>query len=400
MEPVLTRLLTESIEDIKPADHIVEGSSHHWLVKTVDAAKSTFKGFTCSHSKGKVTLKEVVWKSKKFFRIEYPKDSTESKEVSLKRAQTEFELDQKSEWDESDKFITEMKLGKPYTITEQCVMKYNREPVSSTPITPHVIVKAGDHLLVKMEGGNYHSILVEVVVDANTVVCSPNPNGEEVHGYFMVAETEAYRVNYTEHLPPDTILVRAESDEGQRILQSCRHDSSLFVSWAITGKQTSVKAEELIKKQELKLVRPTWYKRITPQTCDKIQLGDHLFVDRLTYRWHFMVTEICDEPNVFKAVYYSNGSMKETVETINPSKLKVYKVMYAEEFAPEVAIKRARSRVGEIKVDLWARVEFVRWAKTGSNEGVEVDFMTNSSCLLYTSPSPRDATLSRMPSSA
>ena len=28
------------------------------------------------------------------------------------------------------------------------------------------------------------------------------------------------------------------------------------------------------------------------------------------------------------------------------------------------------------------------------------DFMNNNSCLLYTSPSPRDATLSRMPSSA
>ena len=82
---------------------------------------------------------------------------------------------------------------------------------------------------------------------------------------------------------------------------------------------------------------------------------------------------------MFKAVYYSNGSIKETVETINPSKVKVYKLMYAEEFTPEVAIKRARSRVGEIKVDLWARMDFVRWAKTGSNEGVEVDFKTNLS---------------------
>ena len=52
-------------------------------------------------------------------------------------------------------------------------------------------------------------------------------------------------------------------------------------------------------------------------------------------------------------------------------KLKVYKVLYTEEFAPEVAIKRARSRVGEIKVDLWARMEFVRWAKTGSNEALQ-----------------------------
>ena len=38
---------------------------------------------------------------------------------------------------------------------------------------------------------------------------------------------------------------------------------------------------------------------------------------------------------------------------------------------------------------------------TAINATVNIDFNTdNTSCLLYTSPSPRDATLSRMPSSA
>ena len=34
------------------------------------------------------------------------------------------------------------------------------------------------------------------------------------------------------------------------------------------------------------------------------------------------------------------------------------------------------------------------------SEEESIDFDDNSYCLLYTSPSPRDATLSRMPSSA
>ena len=371
------RSMTETIEDIKPADHIMEGSNHHWLVESVDVAKSTFKGFICTHSKGKVSVKEVAWKSKKFFRIEYPSDGSAEASALLKRAQ--IEMDKKSEWDDTDEFITKMKLGKSYTINEQCLINSTCEAISCTPIGPYVLANAGDHLLVKMEGGEYHSILVEVVIDADTVVCTPHPNGEEVHGYFNITEAEAYRVNYAEHLPPNIALIRAESNEGQRMLQSCRHDPSLIISWAVTGKQLSIKAEELIKKQELKMVRPTCYKRISPEVIGEIQPGDHLFVDRPTHRWHLMVTEICDELNTFKAAYYSNGSVKETTETIDPAKLNVYKVLYTEEFAPEVAIKRARSRVGEIKVDLWARMEFVRWAKTGSNEGIEIDFMTNLS---------------------
>ena len=39
-------------------------------------------------------------------------------------------------------------------------------------------------------------------------------------------------------------------------------------------------------------------------------------------------------------------------------------------------------------------------AGLGSDFSIAVDLMKASTCLLYTSPSPRDATLSRMPSSA
>ena len=368
------RSLTESVSDLKPGDHVMEGSSHHWLVESVNSAKSTFKGFTCSHKR--IALKDVSWKSKKFYRIDYPEGSADSAEV-LKRAHVE--MDEKCEWEETDAFVTKMKLGKSHVLNEHCLVDSNCGPVSCTPVNTHITINAGDHLLIKMEGGEYRSILVEVIVDADTVVCTPHPSSDEVHGYFLISESETYRVNYTQRLPLEDVLIRAECNVGQRLLQRCRHDPSLFISWAITGKQFSVNPEELIKKQELKMVRPASYKRVSPDTVAEIQPGDHLFIDRPTHRWHLMITEVCDEPNVFKAAYYSNGSVKETVETIDPAKVKVYKVVYVEELLPDVAIKRARSKVGQIKVDLWARMDFVRWAKTGSNEGVEVDFMTNLS---------------------
>ena len=39
-------------------------------------------------------------------------------------------------------------------------------------------------------------------------------------------------------------------------------------------------------------------------------------------------------------------------------------------------------------------------AKSKKDFGFDVQYHKNKTCLLYTSPSPRDATLSRMPSSA
>ena len=55
-----------------------------------------------------------------------------------------------------------------------------------------------------------------------------------------------------------------------------------------------------------------------------------------------------------------------------------------------------------VPTSIVAQVTFNQIALTGeSAPGVDgSDFFDFSGCLLYTSPSPRDATLSRMPSSA
>ena len=364
----------DSIESVTPADHIMDGSNHHWLVETVNVAKSTFNGLTCGSGKT-ITMKEVFWREK-FFRVEYPLCNTDSSKV-LQQARSE--QDRGTKWDGSDRFITKMKWGESFAINEASLIHSDCGPVSCTKVTPYVVLDQGDHLVVR-NNGRYCSVLIEAIIDGNTIVCMPDVYGFEAHGDLIVSENEAYRVNYSQRLPPDEILARAESTEGQHMLQSCLHDSSLFVSWAVTGRQSSVKAEELVKKQQLKMVRPICYKRITSETCKEICRGDHLFVHYTArYRWHFMVTEVCAEPNVYKTVYFLRGTVKETVEIVDPSRLNLYKVIYAEEFVPEVAIRRARLRVGEKKVDLWARVEFVRWAKTGSDEGVEIDLMTNIS---------------------
>ena len=138
--------------------------------------------------------------------------------------------------------------------------------MSCTRVTPHIVVDRGDHLIVKTDTGHYHSILVEAIPDANTVVCLPDIDGVQDHGVLLLSGKEVHRVNYKQHLPPEEVLARAGNREGQQLLQSCEHDTSHFVSWAITGTESSIKAEELIKKQELKQVRPICYKRITPET--------------------------------------------------------------------------------------------------------------------------------------
>jgi hypothetical protein len=286
----------DCIENVNRADHIMDCSNHHWLVDSIDVAKSTFTGYTCNGKN--LTKSEVQWRDT-FFKIEYPQCNTNSSKI-LQQARSA--LDSGTQWAGSDMFVTKMKWGKPFTINEASLIDSNCAPVSCTKVTRYTVLDKGDHLIVKKDG-TFCSVLINTIMDADTIICMPDLNGltgKEAYGNLMVSKSEVYRVNYSQHLPPDEVLARAESAEGQRMLQSCLHDSSLFVSWAITGKALSAKAEELIKKQKLKMVRPVCYKRITSETCKEIQPGDHLFVHYpARYRWHFIVTEVCAEPNVY-----------------------------------------------------------------------------------------------------
>ena len=57
---------------------------------------------------------------------------------------------------------------------------------------------------------------------------------------------------------------------------------------------------------------------------------------------------------------------------------------------PVADLKTGRVPEGELKVDVNRQLRMYR----------DILLANNPACLLYTSPSPRDATLSRMPSSA
>ena len=366
----------EKLEDIKPADHIMEDCDHHWLVESIDIAKSSFIGFTCSDEK--IIRETKSWKSKKYHHIEYPPNGSNPDNV-LQKARTKLNV--KSEWDGSDKFVTEMKWGKAYAFDERCLLSSSCKPDSCTLVTENIVLDSGDHLIVKREG-KYRSVIIKSIIDADTIVCIPDPDvgSKEMYGHLSISEeSEVHRVNYSEHLPSREILLRTESRIGQEVCQCHQpEDTGLFVTWAIIGRKVAIDAEELITNQKLKFTRPTLYKRII--SASEIHKGDHLFIPKVGYRWHFIVTKYHTTRNEFKVVYYLHGKYQESTETVDPSELRMYKVIYSEEFPPKEVIRIARQKISsKTHIDPWARTEFVSWAKIGSDEGMEIDLMTNSS---------------------
>ena len=68
---------------------------------------------------------------------------------------------------------------------------------------------------------------------------------------------------------------------------------------------------------------------------------------------------------------------------------------------PEVVTKVATSTANWLKLETSARAIGMGGSHVASGRGISgIPYNPASACLLYTSPSPRDATLSRMPSSA
>ena len=384
LKPILTKARVQSLKDLSPGDHIVLGSQH-CLIQSVYSDVGALTVYLCD--KGKITLegKELDLNgeddtTKKVYRIDYDQQSNYYHSGRAVESAQQA-LEEKEKWKDGSLFVTKMKCGSSYIVDERCLMPEDVEPVSCTRITPHTSIDQGDHLIVKDTFDQLHSLLVHSCLDENVIVTMPSINGKGTVGQLDVTHySEVFRVNYKHCLPVDVVLRRACSPEGEELLQSCKGDSSIFVSWAKIGKQVSINASKVILNQQLAQIRPLYYEKIL--SVQEIMLGDHLFVPNLAYRWHVLVTErgvAAEDPRAFKVIYCLRGSIQETVESLDPDADEIYRVVYPEEYPTEVAISRARSRLKSHKFSPLARLWFVRWAKTGSEEGLEIDFLTNKS---------------------
>lgn len=355
--------------------------STHYLVESIDTESDTFTAFTIK--KGSIVREEKRMDqcNTGLLRVDYDQQSnTYHPGKALEKVAKE--LEEKSKWEGSDCFVSMMKCGRKHTITEKCFFNGDLEPVSCTAVTPHIAVDVGDHLLVRGTFGDFHSVLVYSCINAHTIVSIPCLHKKERMGRLnLIDYNEIYRVNYHQSLPIDEILRRVGSPEGEQILSEGRGGASGFVSWVKVGREISINVPKLIKKQQIALIRPSEYEKVL--SADEIKVGDHLFIPNPAYRWHFLVTEkiACDAqgPLLLKAAYCIRGSVKETEEKIDPTQDDVFKVLYPEEYTPSLAIKRARSLLTKVHLSPVARMWFVRWAKTGSEEGLEIDFLKRKS---------------------
>ena len=92
-----------------------------------------------------------------------------------------------------------------------------------------------------------------------------------------------------------------------------------------------------------------------------------------------MVTEVNpSDPFKFKTIYCYWSRISETEEILNPSKNDIYRIIYPESLPIATAIKRAKSKVDAHHFSPLGRMWFVRWAKTDSEDGIEVDFLLNN----------------------
>ena len=378
LKPVLKKIPISDLRDVKKGDHImtthIMTDTQHFLVATTDTARHTFTGYTCKS--GKVEKETCTFNAKSTFLIDY-EESLSSMEAI---ANAEQELEQ-GEWSDGDKFVTKMKTGKQYSFNDECLFKEKIE-FSCTEIVPGIAVDEGDHLVVKDKYGNDQSVLVLKHVGGRTFIITPDLNSEEQYGNLVIEEdTEVYRINYQQSLPVVEVFQRAMSDKGFEVLRECKNETSKFVSWAKTGRKEVVYVTKL--KSQIAQLRPFQREKIL--SVNQIKVGDHLIqscgIPKLhTHWWHFMVTEVRhpSDPFKFKIIYCNNSRISETEETLDPSKDDIYRIIYPESLPVATAIERAWSKLGTYDFSPLGRMWFVRWAKTGSDDGIEVDFLLNN----------------------
>lgn len=370
-----------SMSDIRPGDHLISKSSQHYLVETIDTESSAFTAFTTQQG-GRVTREHKNLSANELLRIDYDQQSNSYHPGKAIEMATQEMGKKTTKWDSSDCFVSSVKCGRKHVITNACLLSGDLEPSGCTCVTPRVAVDVGDHLVVRGAFGDYRSLLVYNCINEHTIVSMPNLNKKGTVGRLNLNDyNEVYRVNYPQSLPVEEILRRCCSPEAEQMLMEGGGDSSCFVTWAKIGKQLPVNVSKLLSRQQIAHIRPLEYEKIL--SVDEIEVGDHLFVPNYAYRWHFLVTEKSrsgpENELTFSTVYLLRGSVKENREKIDPTNDDVFKVLYPEEYPPSLSIQRARSLIGKVNLSPTARMWFVRWAKTSSEEGLEIDFLKRKS---------------------
>ena len=358
MTPVLYKTAVRSAKEIHPGDHVML-DSQHYLVKSAKS-DNVFSAYSLNKDKRVDLCNEIEWDPSVqtafiIFCSEHP-DATDYT-TSLKQ-----ELKRKTKWEGSDFFVTAMKCGREHSVDKECIIDGSITVTGCTLITPREKVNEGDHLIFNDLKNISHSVLVIKCLDHTHVTVKPPIDEGEILD--LTTYPEVYRVNYSHCLPSKEALIRGSSKCGLRLAQKCSQDNQrLFVTWAKTGKELLLSSDLIEEKFSFEHIK----------VIDDIQIGDHMVEFVESNRRHFMVTEKCKN-SMFTVIFCQAGGLIHE-ETVDLSCKELYRIVYLQKsLSVHEAIEQAKSQLGQQK--------------------------HSPCCLLYTSPSPRDATLSRMPSSA
>ena len=488
LTPVAFQQQLKSIADIQRGQHLLikKRNPQHLLVKSCNPDKNKFTAF--KEEKGRIVETTIAFPPHKtpVFEIFYEEElcPVESADAAVQRAEdamlkAEFkdanaQQNEASSQRHSSHFVTEMKTGRPLTVEESCLLSADVEPISLTPITSHVALDEGDHIVIEFEENQFRHGIVLRIMGPDQVLTVPNLSGDTnlsgdptipylrgdptipnldgdptipnldgdptipnlsgdsaipnlsgdsaipnlsgdsaipnlsgdpaisnlsgdptilnlsgdptipnlsgdptIPIDFISSGPRVFRVNYKQSVPADQVKKRACSEQGKCILSE--KGPECFATWAQTGKPMAVNMLHLkTKKPQLRHIRPLYRERVT--SPDDIRVGDHLVQGYPSHWFHFLVAEkFPNDPSRVRGIYCLRTKVAECDITLDLLKEDVYRIQYPESFAPEEAIARATSQVGERKCALHARMWFVRWAKTGSDEGLEVDLLENHS---------------------
>ena len=381
LKPVLTKIAISSLEDFKPGDHLLIESEHS-LVKSLNIEENTFEIYSLSKKRVTVCTKkgDILDKKDRVHRIQY--DSKSDRRKTLKIAEDERVRDM--EWERSDMFVTTAMCGVGFVVDDRCIMPEEIN-VHCTVIAENTSVDNGDHLLVRDEDtGRLCSVLVYKFYHQTKIEILPSLSQSKERQIIDITQfKEKYRVNYTYSLPSTEVNMRAVSQTGLDLLSDCGSDCFTFVHWVKTGRKSSLSPEKLVQdSRRLAIIRPTSYEKIF--FPEEIQVGDHLFWDKnrlKSHRKHVLVADCkVDGDRVkFKVIYCSEIKFKVKVKRFDGEMgLDTYRIKYPEALPPAIAIKRAESKLKSTNLNPLGRLWFVRWAKTGSDEGIEVGFLKNN----------------------